>query len=393
MAKVNDSQGQILDKLQSMIMKKAEEARASGVPGKDTNYQSVSKDTDKVDKETAGSPEKHTQGYKQDASTDGSKPVASEKPALTNAPGQHPPEGTKSASELGREILAMINSKKAEDEAAEKVAKETETTKVTFAQAEAKMAEDKAAAIASGVPGKDTHYTSVSKGTDHVNKEQAGSPEKHTQGYKQKPAKDCCEPAASEKESLTDAPGQHPPGKSKKGEDEYAQSQAYEVGRALAVEMLKRASTQTSDMQKEAGRRDFEQLIAEAAAKIEEEAQAEKVGADLFDELYAQEKQAESAGSDAFYSLFKQAQYEYTINKLAADREELATCLVAETTKNEKIAKEAELNKTAAVKAETELSKRAEEEKENQKMANMVALLRSEVINGLKHEILQANRE
>lgn len=393
MAKVNEAQGQILDKLQSMILKKAEEARASGVPGKDTQYQSVSKDTDHVDKETAGSPEKHTQGYKQEASKDGSKPVASEKPALTNAPAQHPPEGTKSAAELGREILEMISAKKAEDAEAAEKAKAAEDLKAKLAAEEAKQAADKEAAVATGVPGKDTNYQSVSKDTDHVNKEQAGSPEKHTQGYKQHASKDGSKPVASEEKAKTDAPGQHPPSGTKKADDESAQVHAYEVGRALAVEMLKRASAQTAEMQKEAGRRDFEALIAEAAAKIEEEKQAEKIGADLFDQLYAQEKQAEAEGEAAFHALMNQARYEYAISKLAADREELAARLAAEAARVEKLAKEAELSKTAAAKFELELTKKSEEERENQKMANMVALLRSEVISGLKHEILQANRE
>ncbi len=376
MAKVNENQNAVLDKLHTMIMKKAEEARASGVPGKDTNYQSVSKETEKVDKEQAGSPEKHTQGYKQEQSTDDSKPVASEKPALTNcAPPQNPPE--KSAAELGREILAMINNKKAEDDAAAIKEAEAKKNETTLKEAQAKLDNKEAQDKPSGVPGKDTNYQSVSKDTEKVDKEQAGSPEKHTQGYKQKPSTDSSKPVANTKKSEEEIA------------KEAAATQAREIGRQMAVELLKRASRQTEDLQKQAGRRDFEALITEASAKLEEEKQAEKLGADLFDEMYTREKQAEANGQAAFVELYKQASYEFEINKLAALNRALESKVAALTSELNATKNEAATTKTAAAKFEAELQKKSEEDREAQKMAQLVSIIKSEVLGGLKQEILQ----
>ncbi len=95
-------------------------------------------------------------------------------------------------------------------------------------------------------------------------------------------------------------------------------------------------------MCKEAGRRDFDTLVAQAAAELEQQ-QAQEV---------ENEKQAEYQGAAAFDELFKVAQYEAVVEENNALRAKLAQ--VAE---QERIVKEAQ-DKAAKIQHEAEFSEK-----------------------------------
>lgn len=225
-----------LMQLHDLVRKQAEAQHVTGVPGKDTKITSV-KGKDTVNKEQVGSPEKHEQGYEQKPSTDASKPVAN----------------AKSAEDLGNEVLNLVKEEQTKD------------------------AESKA----TGVPGKDTGITSV-KGKDTVNKEQVGSPEKHEQGYEQKPSKDPSKPAnAKSAEEIA----------KEEDEDTKTKVASFELGRQLAVEFIKSAAkaNEQTDVIKEAGRKDFDTMVALASEQLQKEEEqvklAEAQGAQAFDEV------------------------------------------------------------------------------------------------------------
>jgi hypothetical protein len=83
----------VLTQLHSMVKKQAEEAQKniSGVPGGDVKSVSVSDEHETTNKNSVG-PENVAQGYHQKPSDDSSEPLA----------------GSKSASDLGAEILDLI---------------------------------------------------------------------------------------------------------------------------------------------------------------------------------------------------------------------------------------------------------------------------------------------
>src|SRR4051812_44636159 len=88
MSKVNNKNKEVLDQLYSMVVKEAsatatkEAASAnakpnniSGVPGSDTNFQSVSEGTESTDKNNVGAEKLKPQNYEQKPATDESAPV------------------------------------------------------------------------------------------------------------------------------------------------------------------------------------------------------------------------------------------------------------------------------------------------------------------------------
>jgi hypothetical protein len=381
---------EILDTLKKMVLKEKEAAQsASGVPGQDTNYTRVSDETDHTNKNEVG-PEKlnDKQKYEQKPSSDPSEPskaksaeelaaekaaaekaatekAASEKAAAsksdatqapasssapeapisqkhhsTPAPATAVPEKTASVEELGKQVLDAVN----------------------------KLAEQSA----SGVPGQDTHYTRVSDETDHTNKNEVG-PEKlnDKQKYEQKPSTDKSEPS-----------------KAKSAEEEAAEKIAsFEYGRTLAAEFLKEAFASEPEIYKQAGRRDFETLIAQAAQELEQPATEKKASAE---EVAAQEKAAEEAGATAFAELYKRAQYEVQLEKAAAEKaeaEKKATELAAKLATAEAQAKEA-----AAKLAETTaaLQKKAEDEKRAAEISAIVDMVSTNIFERLKNEAVRS---
>lgn len=308
MAKIS-KKAEIIDKLNQLITKEAELAQTniSGVPLVDTKATSVSDSTETTDKNSVG-PEKLNgeQGYEQKDSNDSSEPVAVAKSA------------EEKIDKLASSILDTINTKLA-------------------AQAQTGI---------SGKPLADTKATSVSDSTETTDKNGVG-PEKLNgdQGYEQKGSTDKSEPVKT----------------TKKAEDSDAVKEAsWQLGRQFCEVMLKKTAQikvakdlqDETELKKEAGRRDFDTLIAQAAAELETQQNYEA----------EQQKLAEYQGAVAFDELYKQAQ----IESLAQENQELRVKIAAyEEAQRQTLAKEAAV-------------------KEEEKLAKMAAL----VIEKLKGELL-----
>lgn len=278
----------ILEKLHGLVNKEAELAQTniSGEPCKDTNVTSISESTETTDKNNVG-PDKlnNEQGYEQKPSSDSSEPVAVAKSA----------EATSDVEKMANDILATIKTKIAEN----------------------------AQTNISGAPLKDTKATSVSDSTETTDKNNVG-PDKlnDEQEYNQEGSKDSSEPS-----------------KAKKAEEQEKQA-SYNLGVAFCDALLKKAAeikeAQEAEMLKEAGRRDLDLMIAQAAEELQTQNGTE------------QEKQAEVYGAAAFEALYKQAQLEdlaqkhqAALQKLAAyeEQEKQAAAVAAERKEEEKMAK------------------------------------------------------
>jgi len=144
------------------------------------------------------------------------------------------------------------------------------------------------------------------------------------------------------------------------------------------------------DMYKEAGRRDFEQLIAQAAAELENEVTPEptkqaqvKVAQVQVDDEALQIKQAEEAGAQAFYAMQKQAQEAEQANQIKLAFEQRVQQIL-----NEKSAAEARTYELSAKIAaiEADMQKKAEDEKLDAKFAQWGSRIIDETINRLKNE-------
>jgi hypothetical protein len=294
MAKIT-KRAEILDTLHTLVTKEAEQAQTniSGEPCKDTKVTSVSESTETTDKNNVG-PDKlnNEQGYEQKPQDDKSTPVAS-------------PKTAEEIDKVASSILATIQSKLAE-------------------QAQTNI---------SGEPCKDTKVTSVSESTETTDKNNVG-PDKlnNEQGYEQKPQDDKSTPVAAPKTAEV-----------KDKEASYALGFAFCDALTKKAQEIKEAQTKVSEKEllKEAGRRDLDTIIAQAAAELE-----------------AQEKQAahlEQEGARAFDTLFKQAQIEALVeeNKKLADKVASYEKLEKEAAdKQAALEKEAEQTKLAALVAE-----------------------------------------
>lgn len=244
---------EVLNQLHSMVRKQAEEAQKniSGEPGKDVKSVSVSDEHETTNKNSVG-PENMAQGYHQKPSDDSSKPLAS----------------AKTANDLGAEILDIIRK-----------------------QADAQ-------ASVTGQPG-DVKSESVGKDKDKTDKN-AVKPENNEQEYEQEKSKDSSEPLKGSKKAEV--------------EELAAKVASYELGRQFCAALLKSAGAYDTVndetlLMKEAGRRDFDLLIAQAAEELEQSEsikQAEEAGASDFESV----KQAEEAGAAYFDEMLKQAAFE-----------------------------------------------------------------------------------
>lgn len=248
---------EVLNQLHSMVKKQAEEAQKniSGTPGGDVKSVSVGGGHESHNKNSVG-PENQAQGYHQKPSEDSSEPLA----------------GAKTAGDLGAEILNIIRK-----------------------QGEAQSS-------ATGAPG-DVKSESVGDDQENVDKN-AVKPENNKQHYSQNASTDESKPLASAKKAEV--------------EELAAKVASYELGRQFCAALLKTAGEQyvpdqELTLMKEAGRRDFDLLIAQAAEDLEDsEKQAEE-------ETYLFEKQAEEdaevAGAEYFDSVIKQAALEEAITE------------------------------------------------------------------------------
>lgn len=239
---------EVLNQLHTMVKKQAEEAQKniSGVPGGDVKSVSVSDEHETTNKNSVG-PENVAQGYHQKPSEDSSKPLAN----------------AKSASDLGSEILDIIRK-----------------------QAEAQDS-------VTGAPG-DVKSESVGDDQEKVDKNSV-KPENNKQDYEQKASTDDSKPLASAKKAEV--------------EELAAKVASYELGRQFCAALLKAAGDDRqqdeAELMKEAGRRDFDLLISQAAEGLEAQAE-EGMEVQAEDEEH-QVKQAEEAGAAYFDELLKQA--------------------------------------------------------------------------------------
>lgn len=300
---------EVLDQLNRLVMKEAALAQTniSGKPGADTNITSVSDKTEHTDKNNVG-PEhlNGEQGYKQEEEKDPSTPVAK--------------TASEAINKVADEILSSIKDK------------------LALAQTDI-----------SGVPCKDTNVSSISEATEHTDKNNVG-PDKLNgeQGYKQ-------EAAPSEAQGVI---GHN------KVSAETEKEASYKLGLAFVEALSKRAEAigyarqkqAEAEMIKEAGRRDLETLIAQAAAELEgNEKQASEAA------------YAEQQGAIAFDNLYKQAQFEAAVE----ENKKL----------QHKVAQLQELEKSASVKTAEEL--------ENARLAKMAAVVAEQVTNALKQALVK----
>jgi len=330
---------EIINQLQKMVLKKAEaQKNITGVPGHDLKQEKIDESTEHIDKNTVvpckndGMTGKEHQGYRQ-------------VPALDKK--DEPAAHAKKASELGSDILEEIK-KNAEE-----------------AQKDIK-----------GVPGHDLKQESVSAEDDHIDKNTVvpckndGGDGKTPQGFTQKPSTEKTEPAAHAKKAedkkieeeaskeVKDAKKEESDAKkvehdAEKIKEEAVKVASYELGRQLAVSLMKKASAAPSpELLKEAGRRDFDIIISNAA---------EKLGYADNDEA-AQIKQAEEAGAAYCDELMKQAALE-------------------------EVVKENEALKAKLAEVESIKTKEASEKEEEAKMAKLASMVHALVVESLKKDV------
>jgi len=380
MAKITQHE-EFFDKLSGMLNKEAAAGTATGKPGADTHYTSVSKENEHVDKNKEGHPEHNPQEFKQEPAKDKSNPT--KKTAEEEAA-----EATKEAKkkEIVEQALPDTTpAEKAKEEAPGKVEQKLASDNSTndklnklgeeLLKAINELKKEGTAGTATGKPGADTHYTSVSKEHEHVDKNKEGHPEHNPQEFKQEPAKDKPNPTKKTAEEL-----------------DLDKEASFELGRQFARAFL---STKTAEdnVYKEAGRRDFEALIAEAAAELEQEQpqvrptvqtkQAAVINEDTTNEDTTQVKEAEEAGAQAFYALMKQAQEEEKSNQVKIAFEQKINTILSEKAMAEKRAEELA---SKVSKYETDMAKQAEEIKLDAKFAEWGGRVVESVISRLKTE-------
>ena len=271
---------EVLNQLHTMVKKQAAEAQKniSGAPG-EVKSVSVGNEHEAYNKNSVG-PENVPQSYSQKPSEDPSEPLA----------------GAKTANDLGAEILDIIRK-----------------------QAEAQDS-------VTGAPG-DVKSESVGDDKEKADKN-AVKPENNKQNYNQKGSTDDSKPLASAKKAEV--------------EELAAKVASYELGRQFCAALLKSAGERfepnETELMKQAGRRDFDLLISQAAEQLEKgshekqaslphqsEKQAELAGAAYFDEVLKQaaleevyeQNQQLSAKVAQYEEFIKQAQQEYA-NESAA---------------------------------------------------------------------------
>jgi len=250
--------------LQGLVLKHASEAQKSvtGTPGKDTKPQSTSEETETVNKNSVKS-DNLPQGASQQGATDKSEPA-------------------KTAMDLSADVLSILA----------KAAADAQDTVV-------------------GEPGKDTNPESTSEKTETTDKN-AVKADKNTQKVEQHAASDASAPAKGAKKTAEEL------------EEMASKVASYQVGRELAAAVLKEAAVRQQAEQfaivKEAGRRDFEQLIVTASQQLghQEAAAQEKTAA-------AQDQVAAAQGAAYFDDLAKTAQLNQLQAELAAANEKLAS--------------------------------------------------------------------
>lgn len=348
---------EILTQLYDMVVKQASAPKpvATGVPGKDPVSGAVSEKHDKVDQNAVGPETNKPQEFSQKPSTDPAKPVATAKKAeetpaapvedkvASEAPA---PESTPAPTveKLGKDILDLVQ----------------------------KFANNP---VATGVPSHDPKWQAVSDKHDKVD-QNAVKPEHNPQGYHQKPAVDPAVPVAHAK--AAEAP------QAAVDADKVA---SYELGRLWAETVIKQAQEAQLEQVKQAGRRDFEMLIATAAEQMKQAQQRsqEKVASYAPSNTELAEKQAEAEGAAAFQALMKQAQVEQAIAQIVEENRILSAKLAE--AQQAQLAKEAAFRQELANK-EAEMARIKAEEREQEKFASLAAHLEQRLVERLQREVV-----
>lgn len=336
MAKIT-KHAEVLNHLHSLVTKEAELAKeanptATGKPGGDVKAESVSESTEHVDKNNVGPEKLGPQHHEQHKATDPSVPVAKA-------------ASEKSATAIGQEVLAMIS------EFTKQASKPTAT----------------------GKPGGDVKAESVSESTETVDKNSVGPDKLGPQKYEQHKATDPSTPVA----------------KAAAYREEASKIASFELGRTLANAFLKTAAEQEYTMYKEAGRRDFETMIAQAASELEynEKAKVKQAASFIQKRAYNQavmqkqaEAEAEQAGASSFQEMLKQAQLQYAFGEMQK-RADVADYRMKQA--------EAQINEIAAREAAyaNHMAKQAADQAEMAKFAAIAEYVKNEVLSGLKQEV------
>ena len=166
---------------------------------------------------------------------------------------------------------------------------------------------------------------------------------------------------------------------------------SYEFGKLLAEMSIKQAAEQELSLYKQAGRRDFEQLVNMAAQAMEQNKQAVTKQAEEVAPAMT-EKQAEEAGRETFRNLYKQAEVEYSVNQAIEENKQLKEKLASIES-----AKTAELEsfKKQAAEAQAKYDAMIAEQKEAEKFARFAEVITSNVTNNvmsqIKNELLKGH--
>lgn len=258
---------EVLNQLHTMVKKQAAEAQknVSGAPGADVKSVSVGDEHESYNKNSVG-PENVPQSYSQKPSDDSAEPL----------------KDAKTANDLGAEILDIIRK-----------------------QADAQDS-------ATGKPGA-VKSESVGDDQEKVDKN-AVKPENNKQDYSQKASTDESKPLASAKKAEV--------------EELAAKVASYELGRQFCAALIKAAGEQyapdENELVKQAGRRDFDILIAQAAEELEKGASNEKQAEDTAALQKQAEEEAAAAGANYFDEIVKQAALEEALTENQALAAKLA---------------------------------------------------------------------
>ena len=171
--------------------------------------------------------------------------------------------------------------------------------------------------------------------------------------------------------------------------EEASKIASFELGRTLANAFLKTAAEQEYTMYKEAGRRDFETMIAQAASELEynEKAKVKQAASFIQKRAYNQavmqkqaEAEAEQAGASSFQEMLKQAQLQYAFGEMQK-RADVADYRMKQA--------EAQINEIAAREAAyaNHMAKQAADQAEMAKFAAIAEYVKNEVLSGLKQEV------
>lgn len=193
----------------------------------------------------------------------------------------------------------------------------------------------------------------------------------------------------SPKQTPVQKPATQPAVPAKKAEEIDAEKVAsYEFGKLLAEMSIKEAQDRELAIYKQAGRRDFEQIVNMAAQAMEQKQAVTKQAAVEAPEVT--EKQAEEAGKEAFRNLYKQAQTEYSVAQIAEENKKLQEKIASIES-----AKQAEIEQLKKQAADSEAKYAADkaEQREAEKFARLADIITSNVTSNvmaqMKSELLK----